>query len=270
MLGLLDDLKHLHIKWRIPVQFAAAVWVVAWLGGVPAIDIGLWQIQNPYVLNVLGVLALVWLLNLYNFMDGIDGLAASESVYVSAASLIIVIGSGDELTILLATILMTCSAGFLFWNWAPARIFLGDVGSGFIGFTLGILALLSMSYGSMSVWTWVLLLAVFIVDATVTLLKRIHRGDKWYEGHANHAYQYAARRYKSHSKVTITVILVNCLCLAPLALLSVKQPNWGIYLSFLGIVPLTYLVLRLGSDKRVDLSSADANAEAHVETEKGI
>ena len=203
------------------------------------------------MLAVLAILALVWLLNLFNFMDGIDGIAASETIFVSLMSFLFGLNSGDEVLALLSAILLASGAGFLLWNWSPAKIFMGDVGSGFIGFSLGVMALLSMQHGSMTVWTWVLLLGVFIVDATVTLLQRYIQNERWYEGHASHGYQNAARRYKSHSKVTITVIVINCVWLAPLAWLSVNRPGWGFYLALLGITPLVMLATRLQAGKAI-------------------
>jgi Fuc2NAc and GlcNAc transferase len=112
-----------------------------------------------------------------------------------------------------------------------------------------VLALISMQSGVLTLWTWLILLAVFIVDATVTLLRRFCRGEKWYEGHATHAYQQAARQYKSHAKVTITVIAINLLWLAPLAWLSVQRPELGMALTVLAMLPLLLLAWRLGAGK---------------------
>ena len=189
-------------------------------------------------------------------MDGIDGLAGSELIFVNLVSLFLVINSGDQVVAVLSATLAAAGAGFLFWNWPPAKVFMGDVGSGFIGFSLGILALLSMHHGSLTVWTWLLLLGVFIVDTTVTLIRRSLNGEKWYQGHASHAYQNAARRYKSHSKVTITVIVINCLWLAPLAWFSVKQPELGIYLAGIGLVPLVVLAIKLQAGKPIELKAS--------------
>lgn len=242
--GLVDDYQHLDIKWRMPLQLLAAIWSVWWLGGAPAIQFGSWVLPASWLLNILAIIALLWLLNLYNFMDGIDGIAGSELIFVNALSLIFVISVEDQALSGLMATLVGAGAGFLVWNWSPARIFLGDVGSGFIGFSLGILALLSMHHGSMQVWTWILLLGVFIADATVTLCRRYLRGEKWYEGHASHAYQNAARRYQSHAKVTISVVMINCLWLAPLAWCSVRFPQSGFYLVLIGLLPLVYLAIR--------------------------
>jgi Fuc2NAc and GlcNAc transferase len=141
------------------------------------------------------------------------------------------------------------AGGFLLWNWAPAKIFMGDVGSSFIGFTLGVMALLSLHHGSMTVWTWVLLLGVFIVDATLTLLVRYRSKNRWHEGHASHAYQNAARHYKSHAKVTITVVLINLFWLGPLAWLSMQYPKMGLLITAIGLLPLLLLAKLFGAGR---------------------
>lgn len=245
-IGIVDDLKQLDVRWRIPAQFLASAYVVYCLGDVPAIEFGFFQFPESLLLNVLAVFALVWLLNLYNFMDGIDGIAATELVSVNVLTLFIVMGS-DDVVALLSASLAAAACGFLLWNWAPAKIFMGDVGSSFIGFILGVMALLSMHHGSMSVWAWLLLLGVFVVDATLTLYNRFRHRQRWYEGHASHAYQNAARHYKSHAKVTITVLVINVLWLGPLAWLSMQYPELGMVIALAGLLPLLLLALRFGA-----------------------
>ena len=245
-IGIVDDIKQLDVRWRIPAQFLAAIYVVYCLGDVPAIDFGLFNLPESIVLNVLAVFALVWLLNLYNFMDGIDGIAATQLIAVNLVSLVIVINTDAVLTLLSASF-AAATGGFLLWNWAPAKIFMGDVGSSFIGFTLGVMALLSLFHGTMTIWTWLLLLGVFIVDATLTLFVRVMSGQRWHEGHASHAYQNAARRYKSHAKVTITVLLINLFWLGPLAWLSLQYPKMGLVITVIGLLPLLLLAKRFGA-----------------------
>lgn len=245
-IGIVDDIRQLDIRWRIPAQLLTSVFVVYCLGNVPAIDFGFYLLPESLLLNLLAVIALVWLLNLFNFMDGIDGIAASELIAVNVLSLIFVIRSDNVLSFL--SVSFAASAlGFLLWNWAPAKIFMGDVGSSFIGFTLGVMALLSLHHGSMTVWTWVLMLGVFIVDATLTLVRRFLSGQRWYEGHASHAYQNAARHYKSHAKVTITILLINFLWLGPLAWLSLQYPELGLGITIAGLLPLLFLARRFGA-----------------------
>jgi len=247
-IGIVDDIKQLDVRWRIPAQFLASIYVVVCLGDVPAIDFGFFSFPESILLNVLAVFALVWLLNLYNFMDGIDGMAATELIAVNLVSLLIVINSDAVLTLLSASF-AAAAGGFLLWNWAPAKIFMGDVGSSFIGFTLGVMALLSLQHGSMTVWTWVLLLGVFIIDATLTLFVRYRSKQRWYQGHASHAYQNAARHYKSHAKVTIAILLINLFWLGPLAWLSIQYPQMGLALSIIGLIPLLLLAKRFGAGR---------------------
>lgn len=248
-IGVADDLFHLDIKWRMPVQLIAAVWSVFWLGGSPPVAIGSWSLDLPWLLSIAAVLSLIWLLNLYNFMDGIDGIAASQACFVSLATILIVIKSDDLVVTLLSATLLAASAGFLVWNWAPAKIFMGDVGSGFLGFSFGVIALISIHHGSMYVWTWLLLLGVFIVDSTVTLMRRFVAGEKWYEGHSAHAYQIAARRFNSHPRVTITILVINACWLGPMAWLTVVWPEYGSFLTIVGLSPLVILACKLGAGK---------------------
>ena len=254
LLGLADDVISLRMRWRIPVHFLAAVWTVFWLGGVTPINFGLFILSSPLVLSILGVLALVWLLNLYNFMDGVDGIAATELLFVNGMVLLLVIGSNDQIVGLLSAILMAAGAGFLIWNWPPAQIFMGDVGSSFIGYALGVIALLSMHHEILTVWTWFILLGVFVVDSMVTLGYRYIGGDNWYEGHACHAYQNAAKSFKSHGKVTITVLVINILWLAPIAWLSVRIPEYGALLSVIALSPLLVLAKRYKAGKLIEVA----------------
>ena len=245
--GLLDDLRKLPLTVRLIAQFAAALWVLLWLPAPPAVDFLFFSLGNTFLLEAFAALALVWLLNLYNFMDGIDGLAATELVFVAAFGFLLALSFDDLVLGVFCGGLGAAGLGFLAWNWPPARIFMGDAGSSFIGFSLGVTALLSLHHGSTTVWTWLLLLGVFATDATVTLLRRMLRGDRWLQGHCCHAYQHAARKYGSHRRVTLAVLAINCCWLAPLAWWSAIQPQWGLPLTLVALAPLTLLALGLGA-----------------------
>jgi len=158
--------------------------------------------------------------------------------------------SGDTALALLSGALFAGTIGFLFWNWPPAKIFMGDVGSGFVGYSLGILALISIHHGSMTLWSWILLLGVFLVDATVTLLKRVKAGETWHRAHNSHAYQHAARKYNSHRTVSVSILLINTLWLFPLSWLALNFPQYGALLATLGIVPLVLLAIFFGAGQR--------------------
>ena len=249
LVGLIDDLKNVHAIWRIPLHFGAALWSLFWLGELPALDFGFFTILNQSALFILALLALVWLTNLFNFMDGIDGLAGAELLFVTGFSLITGISGIESGGSGLLTVACASAAGFLVWNWHPARIFMGDVGSSFAGFFIGLMALFTVQAGVMTYWTWLILLTTFAVDATLTLACRFWRGDRWFEGHNTHAYQHAARKFQSHRKVTIATILVNVCWLAPLAIASVLYPSLGGLFSLIAVAPLAMLVLGLGAGR---------------------
>ena len=244
-LGLFDDLSHAGLRLRLPIQFFAACWAIYYLGGVPSIDFSFLRLSNFWILTFLGIVALVWILNLYNFMDGLDAIAAAEALFVSLATSLFAIYVGDNTLAILSASLFAGCAGFLVWNWPPAKLFMGDVGSSFIGFLLGVFALLSMHNKTMTVWTWFILLGVFVVDSTVTLLVRFMAGEKWYEGHSCHAYQNAARKWGSHERVVVSILLLNLIWLAPLSCLSFLYPEIGFYICMVALAPLVYLCKKL-------------------------
>lgn len=219
VVGFLDDHGHIAARWRLLGHFAAAGWALFWLGGLPAISLFGSVFDLGWFGHVLAAIYLVWLLNLYNFMDGIDGIASVEAVCacVGGALLYAWLGSTEGALI---TVLSLAAAvlGFLIWNFPPARIFMGDAGSGFLGITLGVLSLQAAAASPQFFWAWLILLGVFVVDATFTLLRRLLRGERVYEAHRSHAYQYAARRYGRHLPVTLAVSAINLLWLLPIAL----------------------------------------------------
>lgn len=215
VIGFLDDHKHIAARWRLLLHFAAAGWAVFWLGGLP--DMSLLGSALSWFRYVLVVLYLVWLLNLYNFMDGIDGIAGVEAVTVCFSGALLYMAMGDWSAALSPLLLVVAAAGFLLWNFPPARIFMGDSGSGFIGMTLGVLSLQAGWIAPSLFWAWMILLGVFVVDATFTLFRRVLRGHKFYEAHRSHAYQFAARYYGRHLPVTMAVAAINLLWLTPVA-----------------------------------------------------
>ena len=256
VLGFSDDRWQLSSKIRLPVQFIVSVAAVRAIG-VDSVDFGFFSLSEPLTLSLLAVLSLVWLCNLTNFMDGIDGIAASQLLVTSLSCVVLLVGldaaageSGEhDVVLTLSVVLAASAAGFLLWNWSPASLFMGDAGSGFIGFALGLLALESLVTQRMSVWSWVLLLGVFIADTAVTLLVRIIRGERWYEGHSQHAYQILSRRLNSHPRVVGGVILINICWLLPLAWVAGILPHYGVLFATIGLAPLLLGCYRLGAGR---------------------
>lgn len=219
LIGFLDDHGHIAARWRLLGHFAAAITGMILFGGLPAIQMFGVSIDFGWVAYVLGSFYLVWLLNLYNFMDGIDGLASMEAIFVCLGGALFYVISGNISFMWGPIALALAVAGFLYWNFPPARIFMGDAGSGFLGLTLGFLSLQAAWVSPQLLWGWLILLGVFVVDATCTLFVRLMRGDKVYEAHRSHAYQYASRRFGGHLPITLSVTAINVIWLLPIGIL---------------------------------------------------
>jgi Fuc2NAc and GlcNAc transferase len=244
VLGFLDDHGHIAARWRLLGHFAASVWALYWLGGLPALTFFGFKLELAWLGHVLAVFYLVWMLNLYNFMDGIDGIASVEAICACLGACLLYWLAGFDSLIVVPLALAMAVAGFLYWNFPPARIFMGDAGSGFLGIILGLLSLQAAWASPKLLWVWLILLGVFIVDATVTLMRRLLRGDKVYEAHRSHAYQFASRQYGRHLPVTLAVAAINLLWLLPLAACVVLWSVDGALALIVAYVPLVLLAVR--------------------------
>jgi len=244
VIGFLDDHGHIAARWRLLGHFGAAAWVLFWLGGFPSITLLGTAVNMGWIGSVLAAFYLVWMLNLYNFMDGIDGLASLEAISVCIGAVLLYWLSGSLNLIWAPLFLAFAVAGFLYWNFPPARIFMGDAGSGFLGIVLGALSLQGAWAHSDLFWGWLILLGAFIVDATVTLVRRLFRREKVYEAHRSHAYQFAARQYGAHLPITLIVGLINLLWLLPVAILVVVGGLDGVVGLLLAYAPLIVLALK--------------------------
>ncbi|MDB1111399.1 MraY family glycosyltransferase [Pseudomonas extremaustralis] len=244
VVGFLDDHGHIAARWRLLAHFASAIWAVAWLGGLPAISLYGFNIYISWIGYLFAVVYLVWMLNLYNFMDGIDGIAGVEAMTVCLCGCLLYWINDTPVQAWSLVALASCVAGFLLWNFPPAKIFMGDAGSGFLGMALGVLSLQAAWTSPKFFWAWLILLGVFIVDATFTLLRRLLRGDKVYEAHRSHAYQFASRQFGAHLPVTLAVGVINILWLLPAALCLVIYDLDGATVLTVAYVPLVFLALK--------------------------
>jgi Fuc2NAc and GlcNAc transferase len=248
--GFIDDRRGVPASRRFAVHAAAVATMLVATRGFGGLDLpGL--PDAPWLQFVAALVALVWLLNLFNFMDGIDGLAGMEAAFVSlglAACVVLKDGTASHL-VTLGLVCAGASIGFLVHNWPPARIFMGDVGSGFLGFMLGTLAVLAHREAQLSVWVPAILLATFVADATVTLLRRMARRERWYAAHRSHAYQWLSRRLGGHRPVTVGTLGVNLAWLLPLALLATRRPDLAGVAAALAYLPLLILVVLAGAGR---------------------
>ena len=326
ILGLQDDREPLSIRLRLGFQLFCCAWLLVVLSSLPGAGSAwaglkeqLWQLLSGWglpgmsetfsqaeardaLLPALMTLGLVvalmllgtWWINLYNFMDGIDGIAASQALFMLLAgvllrSLVLAETGADTAPGLLdrlqlqflmtdpwsvgSLIIAAATAGFLVHNWAPARIFMGDAGSLFLGFSILAVAGLditghltwlreaqltgetdvSAGYG-IPVTSWMILGALFITDATVTLLRRLLSGQRVGDAHRSHAYQRLSRHWNSHARVTLVYCLINVLWLLPLAALARLQPGQAWHLVALAYLPLVIAAYLLGAGRKEPVS----------------
>lgn len=244
LFGFADDIYDLPAETKLLAQGMLGAWTLFCFGGQPLVDVP-WM---PALVDLgLSWLALVWLLNLYNFMDGVDGMAASGAAFISlaAVAILFVAGAASGLVVLLG-LLAVCSLGFLVFNWPRASIFMGDSGSLFLGYSFGVLITGTGGAGQISRWTWLIIFGYFAIDTTTTTLLRIFVTKKWYGAHRSHAYQNLARIRGSHLRVVTEVTLYHVLWLLPLALWSTLVPSWAPLAAALAVVPVVLWTLRYG------------------------
>jgi len=248
--GWIDDHRNLPALTRFAVQVAAASWAMYWLGGIPTLSIGVTTVPLGPLGTVLGMVGIVWAINLYNFVDGIDGLAAGEAISTGIIGGLILLAMGHTGLAMVSLLIAAANVGFLPLNWAPAKLFMGDVGSGMLGYLFAALAIASENAHAMPMLMWVLLLGAFVFDATVTLCRRVANGERWYHAHHSHAYQRMVQAGRTHAQVSSTILLINLL-LGVLAIVAWLRPTFfliaiaagalllaGIYLSVERIRPM--------------------------------
>ena len=249
IIGRLDDLGYLtSAKWRLVGHFLVAIVAVWLVGGLPSLPIANSSFDFGMAGNVLAVIYLVWMLNLFNFMDGIDLITGVETITASGATAIFLAVKTDGDFWLVPAILAATVLGFMFLNIPPAKIFLGDVGSGFIGFVIALISLVTADENALIAWAMVILLAVFISDSTVTLLRRIIKREHLYVAHRTHAYQNLTNRVNKHVSVSLGVGAINLFWLLPIAWLVANEsvvPIVGVTIAYIPVIALA-LFLKAG------------------------
>lgn len=249
LLGFLDDRGHIPAHRRLIVHFLAASWVLYHYHALSGTS---WNPEDLLsLLTTAGLLLfLVWMLNLYNFMDGIDAITGSETLSISipAAYLSWLLLPQDPSWIVLI-LLASSVAGFLVWNLPPARLFMGDSGSAFLGIVLGSLTIHSLHYSLPLFFAWLILFGIYLVDASLTLVRRVLAGEKFYQAHRSHAYQHAAIRYQSHARVSLGIALINLFWLFPIAYFVAIEAIAAIYGLCIAYIPLILTALHFDAGK---------------------
>jgi Fuc2NAc and GlcNAc transferase len=219
LVGWLDDRGRLRgAVARLALHAVAAVALVAGLGGLPPLTLLDRPVDLGWAGHALAVVYVVWMLNLFNFMDGIDAITSVETIAVCACVVGVEVfaGSGNEL-LGPPALLAAATAGFLVYNWPPARVFVGDVGSGYIGYLIAALSLVSAGRDDRGGWVWVIAVGVFAADATVTLVRRLVRRERVTVAHRTHAYQHLAPSAARHLPVALGVGVITLAWLGPWA-----------------------------------------------------
>jgi Fuc2NAc and GlcNAc transferase len=254
--GFLDDHRHVPAPLRLLCHVLAFAWAVWWLGGLPPVDFGWGDVDLGWAGTALLVLYCIWFLNLFNFMDGIDGIAGVQALTMSVTpTLLLLLVAGDIGNALPFVLLACATAGFLAWNWPPARIFMGDVGSGYLGYSLGALALWTVVQGWLTPWVWLILGGAFLADATVTLFVRARSRAAVVEAHRSHAYQRLSRYWGSHKSVTLACAAINVFWLGPWALIATLWPQFAAGCALVAVGPLFAVAAHLGAGREGEVAA---------------
>lgn len=238
IVSFFDDIYELSPKLRLIIQAIVAIGGLYFLGGFETLTFGIFDIQNSIFTNIFAFFMIIWFINLYNFLDGINGYAGSEAVFLAVAGFIL-FGGNHFLVLAVAAL------GFLYWNWNKAKIFMGDVGSTLLGYNVAIFTIYYANQEPTNFWIWIILFGVYWFDATLTLIRRKLNKERLSQAHKKHAYQRLTQVGWSHYKVTNYSIVLNILLFAIVYFIS------NIFVSFL----LAFVVLVL-SMKFIDSKKA--------------
>jgi len=247
IVGFLDDRFEISARIRLLVQIVAAIWICVWLGASPILNWGFTTSDLGWVGAILAVIMLVWFYNLFNFIDGIDAMAMSSVVFVSFSMGTILFLEQESSLATVLFFLGMANLGVLYFNWPPAKVFLGDVGTSFNSFTLSVVIMGSLWTAKPIIWVWLILLAYYLTDTTLTTTVRMMKCRRtWYHPHRSHAYQNLARIWNNHLKMVSIVWGVNLIWLLPLAILAYLIPENAWLYCIIAYFPIVIFVLKYG------------------------
>jgi Fuc2NAc and GlcNAc transferase len=230
VVSFFDDIYELSPRIRLAAQAVVAFGGLCFLGGFGSLNLFAFSIENQIITNIFAFLLIVWFINLYNFLDGINGYAGSEAVFLSVAGFLL-FGGGHFIVLAVATL------GFLYWNFGNAKIFMGDVGSTLLGYNVAIFTIYYANQEPVNLWVWIVLFGLFWFDATLTLIRRKLNHEKLSQAHKKHAYQRLTQAGWSHFKVTNYSIVLN------IVLFCIVYFIPSILVAFLFSMGLLYLIV---------------------------
>ncbi|WP_323591287.1 MraY family glycosyltransferase [Aliarcobacter butzleri] len=237
IVSFFDDIYELSPKLRLIIQAIVAIGGLYFLGGFETLTFGIFDIQNPIFTNIFAFFMIIWFINLYNFLDGINGYAGSEALFLAVAGFILF--GGNHFLVLAVAVL-----GFLYWNWNKAKIFMGDVGSTLLGYNVAIFTIYYANQEPTNFWIWIILFSVYWFDATLTLIRRKLNKERLSQAHKKHAYQRLTQADWSHYKVTNYSIGLNILLFAIVYFIS------NIFVAFLFAFVVLVLSMKFIDSKK--------------------
>jgi UDP-N-acetylmuramyl pentapeptide phosphotransferase/UDP-N-acetylglucosamine-1-phosphate transferase len=230
LIGFLDDILNLKPGLRFLVQFICAGLGLFFLNGLNTFDVGFISFNYTWILTPIALIAIVWAINLFNFLDGIDGYISTEVIFISAVCFGLF---SDNVALLLAFAVF----GFLFWNWQKAKIFMGDVSSTLLGYNIAIFAIFYQNTNKTSIVIWLILTSVFWFDATITLLRRIKNKENLGQAHRKHAFQRIVQAGFSHQKTVFWALVLNIVGLG-FVFLCLQFPVYSLFFLLLDVIIL--------------------------------
>lgn len=243
LIGWWDDHRPLAARYRLIMQILVTSCVIVYLLYLLVLSGNIVISWTVLALAIVSVISMCWLINLLNFMDGSNGLAAMQGLFCCVLFAVLLFQQGDQTGGLIAASAAAAILGFLPWNWPLKRVFMGDSGSYAIGFTLAFLSAYAYWYSAISVAMIILLQALFLVDSTATLIMRVVQGKRWYTAHREHAYQRLIMMGMSHTKVLMIYTIINIFFILPI--LGYAQSELWNENGLVALVMITLLVLWL-------------------------
>ena len=245
IIGFIDDVVGLSSSKKLLAQLCLSGLSIIFLDGGNILKISFFP---TWINAVICWVGLLWLINLYNFIDGIDGLAAGGGLYfcISAIALISLSQHIQGEIFFPLALVGTCLATFLLFNFPKASLFMGDSGSIFLGFFFGVIVVYTVNLGMISLCTWLILFGYFAGDTTATTISRIFMVKRWYGAHRSNAYQNFARISGSHVRVLSSILLYKIFWLFPIALGSIFYPDYNFVLLLVAYFPVIFFVYHYG------------------------
>ena len=237
LLGWWDDHASLSARFRFLIQLAVSSYLIGY-----ALQSG-WQ---GGVLQLAGAgLFLLWMTNLYNFMDGSNGMAGAQGVFGGVVLACLFEQAGDHTSAMAAALLAACCLGFLPWNLGRARVFMGDTGSLALGFALGSLLIFGVATGAFSLPVALMVMLVFLTDSSLTLLLRVLKGERWYTAHKQHLYQRLIAHGWTHGRVLLFYQAINLTLVVPGIVVADNYPAlaWIVALAMILVMGLGWLLV---------------------------